>query len=79
MPRSRFCPTCGQALPQAALPFSAAPLLDVSDPPVEGVLTNGKRFHVSSDALDLRELLHVVESSVQWWQRGLTSSNAVTR
>lgn len=79
MPRSRFCPACGRALPQPpALPPASPPAI-TDDPPVEGVLENGKRLHISGDALDLRELINVVESSVRWWQRGLNSSDRVTR
>ncbi len=36
-------------------------------------------MQVAGDALDLRELINVVESSVRWWQRGLQSSDAMTR
>jgi len=36
-------------------------------------------LQVTGDALDLRELINVVESSVRWWQRGLKSSDAMTR
>jgi len=36
-------------------------------------------LQVAGDALDLRELINVVESSVRWWQRGLQSSDAMTR
>ncbi|MGQ9826302.1 MAG: Stp1/IreP family PP2C-type Ser/Thr phosphatase [Roseiflexus sp.] len=76
--RSRFCSMCGRLLPPSALPdISPSPPID--DWPVEGMLTNGKRLHVSGDALDLRELINVVESSVQWWQRSLKGGDAVTR
>ncbi|MCS6841435.1 MAG: Stp1/IreP family PP2C-type Ser/Thr phosphatase [Roseiflexus sp.] len=36
-------------------------------------------MQVRGNALDLRDLINVVESSVQWWQRGLSSGDAVTR
>ncbi len=79
-PRSRFCPTCGRALPQSPpSQRTASPPADTDDPPIEGALANGKRLQISGDALDLRELINVVESSVRWWQRGLNSSDAVTR
>lgn len=79
MPRSRFCPECGRALPRLSAPLSASPLAAGDDPPIEGALANGKRLQISGDTLDLRELINVVESSVRWWQRGLKSSDAVTR
>ncbi len=79
MPRSRFCPTCGRALPQSPPRPSAPPPAAPVDPPIEGALTNSKRLQISGDTLDLRELINVVESSVRWWQRGLSSSDAVTR
>ena len=79
MPRSRFCPACGRALSQSPPLPAASPPADIGDPPVEGVLGNGKRLQISGDTLDLRELINVVESSVRWWQRGLSSNDAVTR
>lgn len=88
MPRSRFCPTCGQALPQSPpLQCPAPPPAETDDPPIEGALrfdrapreAHGNRLQVSDNTLDLRELINVVESSVRWWKRGLNSSDAVTR
>lgn len=80
MPRSRFCPACGRALlSPPSSQRSTSPPAGANDPPIEGALANGKRLQISGDTLDLRELINVVESSVRWWQRGLSSSDAVTR
>jgi serine/threonine protein phosphatase PrpC len=76
--RSRFCSMCGRLLPPSSLP-AASPPPPIDNWPVEGALANGKRLQVTGDALDLRELINVVESSVRWWQRGLKSSDAMTR
>lgn len=38
-----------------------------------------KRIAVSSDALDLRVLINVVESAMRWWQDQLTSSSSATQ
>lgn len=69
---------CGRLLPPSSLP-AASPPPPVDNWPIEGALAHGKRLQVTGHALDLRELINVVESSVQWWQRGLKSSDAVTR
>jgi protein phosphatase len=71
--RSRFCPACGRALP----PVAAAPL--DADAPIEVGLHTPKRIHLDTDALNLRELINVVESGVHWWQDKLTSVDVVTR
>jgi protein phosphatase len=47
--------------------------------PRERVVTGVGRLQVSHDALDLRALLSVVESSVAWWQRRLDTGSQVTR
>lgn len=78
MPRSRFCPACGRPLPPPAPP-PVTPPPNTDAPQVEGALPSGKRLRVSAEALDLRELINVVESSVRWWQRSLSSGDAVTR
>lgn len=78
MPRSRFCPACGRPLPPPAPP-PVTPPPSTDSPQVEGALPSGKRLRVSAEALDLRELINVVESSVRWWQRSLSSGDAVTR
>ncbi|NWG19350.1 MAG: Stp1/IreP family PP2C-type Ser/Thr phosphatase [Chloroflexi bacterium] len=79
MPRSRFCPSCGRPLPDPPPLPPPSPPRGNGDPPVEGVLPSGKRLRVSGDSLDLRELINVVESGVRWWQRSLSSGDAVTR
>jgi protein phosphatase len=74
-PRSRFCPSCGRALPAAPAPKGASA---AGEPPIEGVLPT-KRIQVEGDSLRLRELINVVESGVHWWQASLASADSVTR
>jgi len=68
---------CGRLLPPSSLP-AASPPPPIDNWPVEGALANGKRLRVTGDALDPRELINMVESSVRWWQRRLKSSDAMT-
>lgn len=64
LPRSRFCPTCGRALPQ---------------PTPEVAVLATKRLQVENESLDLRALVNVVESGVRYWQQQLASADTVTR
>src|SRR5947207_2702665 len=76
-PRARFCPACGRPLSPAAPPDS--PPAHEVDLPLEGALAGRKRITVIGEALDLRELINVVESAMRWWQDQLTSADAATR
>jgi len=76
--RSRFCSACGRPLPQHATPATPAALAD-TEAPLEVGLHMPKRIRLDSDALNLRELINVVESGVHWWQGQLTSVDVVTR
>ena len=79
--RSRYCPTCGMALPPAPVaptPREPAPVVE-TDSPVEGALHSQKHVTIDSESLSLRELINVVESGVRWWQVKLTSVDAATR
>ncbi|KAB8140002.1 Stp1/IreP family PP2C-type Ser/Thr phosphatase [Chloroflexia bacterium SDU3-3] len=64
MARSRFCPSCGRALPQPA------PELAVPAP---------GQVEVEAESLDLQALVNVVESGVRHWQQQLASGDTVTR
>jgi protein phosphatase len=76
--RSRFCPSCGRQLPNPSA--STQPNLALEAIlPVEAALPSGKQIHITGDALDLRELINVVESGVRWWQARLASADTLTR
>ncbi|HEU4324896.1 MAG TPA: Stp1/IreP family PP2C-type Ser/Thr phosphatase [Roseiflexaceae bacterium] len=64
-PGARFCPACGRPLTPATAP-------------VEGMLPN-RRLRVEGESMQLRDLINVVESGVQWWQTSLSSADSVTR
>jgi len=82
--RSRFCPTCGAALPRPAPPAPAPPAVQpgpssAGHTPIEVALPSAKQIQLRGDTLDLVELINVVESGVRWWRAGLTSADPVTR
>lgn len=76
-PHARFCSRCGRPQPEAHFPLADEP--QVSDPPPEVALRNARSIHIQDDKIDLRELQDVVESSVDYWQASLASSDAMTR
>ncbi|NJK80937.1 MAG: Stp1/IreP family PP2C-type Ser/Thr phosphatase [Chloroflexaceae bacterium] len=63
---ARYCPYCGTPVPRG-------------DRPDEIIVADGRRLRVAQDALSLRGLLAIVESSVAWWQHKLQSTDATTR
>ncbi len=63
---SRFCPHCGM-------------LMGNMEFPEDVMLSTGKHLRVAKDALDLRELLAVVEAGITWWKEHLHESEGVAR
>jgi protein phosphatase len=78
-PRSRYCPACGRKLPDRPAGTARPTHVGEADAPVEAALRNSRRIQLDDEALNLRDLINVVESGVRWWQEKLSSADTATR